>query len=478
MVRFAPPPEVGLSRGLQRELPATVWFEQHRSPARAAAWLNRLFDHGRLHGRYSHSMKLLASSLAAAVLLGSAPDLLAFAQIARGQLLLSTSATATYDSRVLGGIAENDDFYFTLNPRLLYSRDAAQIRTRAFAGVRINRYIDYSEFDSEDVESEVDFRIPAGTISQSAGGISFGYVEGRDVDYDVNRRIARKTFTSRIDFKIPTGLKTELEFDAGYSDERRQLVSDRESWDGAVAYRYRDFLYGTDLALRYRYLRTRTSGENMMAVGLDQHTDRYTIELSRPIYASIIGSLSYGYRVLDRSSRETLIGQTRDTGSIFTAEIRGPFLPESLFPKLQSSFSIAYQESETPGLNDTGKRSTVGSMDVKWSARERTALSFNARRGFELSSEDLTVETTSAQLGISQEIGYSLSADASVGYERRDYTNVGREDDVILSQVSAILRVSAPWSVRADYRYRQSSSNVAIADYERHIAMLTATYVF
>src|SRR5690606_7325725 len=113
-----------------------------------------------------------------------------------------------------------------------------------------------------------------------------------------------------------------------------------------------------------------------------------------PIYASIRGSVSYGYRTMRRSSAEIFSAARRSAGSIFSVRLDGPFLPERIFPKVESSLTLGYQKAESPGINDTGGSRFVGSMHVSWQARERTRLFVDARRALELSINDLTVETT------------------------------------------------------------------------------------
>src|SRR5690606_27500852 len=105
-------------------------------------------------------------------------------------------------------------------------------------------------------------------------------------------------------------------------------------------------------------------------------------------------------------------------GSVITASIDGPFLPERYFPKLTSSLSVSYQQSETPGINDRGGRWLRGAMKLSWEARERTKVHAQISRALELTANDMSVERTTYLLGADQGIGHAWTAHGSVSFEQ------------------------------------------------------------
>jgi hypothetical protein len=422
--------------------------------------------------------------LAAAILSGSTA--LGFAEFARGGLLLSTSARAAYDSRMFGGLGAADDYIFTLHPRLIYRRDAGQIKLDATAGVRIVRYVDFNELDSEDLVTSLELRLPESGASRASGSFISRYDEHSEVNYDVNYRIREKTFSNRIDADIPIGLKTVVLLGASHRDEQRNIFSDQETWNGTVGFRYRDFLGGSAFDVRYRHYEIETTGENPWGVPLNQDSDSYSATFSRPIYGAARGSITYGYRILNRSEAEAATGlDPTSEGSMFSLGLHGPFLPESVFPKVETSLSLGYEKNETPGINDSSSNRFVGSVHIGWNARERTRVLFNARRAVELSVDDLSVEMTRVSLGLDQSVGDFTNATLSIGYEQREYDSVNttsstftRDDDIMFLQAGARYRITKTWSAGANYYLRDTQSNNAIADYVRHLVSVDATYTF
>lgn len=422
----------------------------------------------------------LIPCLVAAML--SASSAFGFAEFARGGLVLSTTARASYDSRMFGGLGPADDYIFTLDPRLIYRREAGLLKLEASAGVRVNRYVEYDELNSEDLVTSFKLRLPPEGPSLASGSFESTYDEHSEVNYDVNARIREKTFYNRLSADIPMGLKTALLLGGSYRDDQRNTFSDQRTWDGSAGFRYQNFLGGSAFDVRYRRLDVESSGDNELGIPLNQKSDLYSATFSRPLYRDVRGSITYGYRILNRSEAEVLTGlDHRSEGSTFALGLNGPFLPQSIFPKMDSSVSLGYQKNETPGINDTSSSRFIGSLNLGWNPRERTRLFFDARRATELSINDLTVETTGFNVGINQVIGDFTNASFSVGYENREYQTIdllGREDDVYLLQTGARYRITSAWSAAANYRLRDSQSTEEVADYARHLVSVEATYTF
>lgn len=420
------------------------------------------------------SVLLVCAGLACA----ATPSAFAFAEIGRGELLLSTTARATYDSRVLGGLNPADDYIFTLHPEFQYVREAAVLKLRGTAGVHFNRYREFDQFDSEDADALISVTLPGDSGRKLHGSLTSSYREDTDVNYDVNTRIRTRSFLTRFDSTWMTGLKTNLKLDGSFRNDERNQFSDRETIEGSFAFNYLDFLRGTDLNLRYRHLDTETSGDNSIGTPLDQVLRTYSAGLSRPIYAQVRGTVTYGYRILTRSAAETAARETRDEGSLYSVSLEGPFLSVTRFPKLESSLALSYHEADTPGINDTGTKRFMGAAQLAWHARERTRLSFNARRALELSINDITVETTSFSARVNQEIGTFVTASAGAGFEHRDFRGVRRSDDVYTFDAGVEYRATKAFATRANYRYRSTESSVTFADYGRHVASISASYTF
>jgi hypothetical protein len=424
-------------------------------------------------------MKVSSLLLLAAFSTLGAASAFAFAEFARGEAVLSTTARALYDSRVYGGFRDADDYIFTLDPRVIYRREAGQIKFSGEAGVRINRYANFSELDSEDALASLRLWLPADAATLSSGSLEASYDEHTDVNYDVNTRVREKTFNIHADGNIPTGLKTSVVLGGTFRRDQRSHFNDRDTRSGFAGFRYSDFLGGSMLELLYRRLEVESAGQNFFSIPIDQQSDTITATFSRPIYHDVRGSLSYGYRTLHRSRAEVLDpDDTRTAGSIVSVKLDGPFLPQSRFPKLESSLVFGFQKADAPGVNDVGGTRFVGHARIAWHARERTQLYVEAHRLLELSTNDLTVETSSARIGVNQEIGDFTSANLSGGYERREYQTLRRNDDILMAQLGLRYRITKAWSASGNYRVRSTDSTNPIADYDRHVVYVSAIYTF
>jgi hypothetical protein len=402
-----------------------------------------------------------------------------FVELGRGELLLATSARETYDSRVFGGANPEDDYIFTLEPRLLYQHYSGELKLDGLLGTRINRYSRLTELNSEDLESNVRLSLPSEAGTRVSGSLNVGYDERTEVNYDVNARVREKTFNSQLNGLVPLGLKTSLLLDGLFRHDQRNQFSDRETREGSAGFRYVDFLGGSAIDLLYRRLEVDTSGGNAWGIPLRQRSDMYTVALSRPLYHDIRGSVSYGYRVLHRSQAElAVLGPNDSSGSVFSVNLTGPFLPQTLFPKVETALSLGYQKAETPGINDKGGTRFYGTLHVGWHARERTEVAFDARRGRELSINDVTVETTSYTVNLRQGIGNFMHGTLLAGYEQRNYLTLGRTDNVTLAGATLSYRITKAWSADADYRFRGANSSFRNADYSRHVVMASLTYTF
>ena len=135
--------------------------------------------------------------------------------------MISTSARASYDSRIFGGIAPADDFIYTLDPRVIYRREAGQIKLQSTAGMRFNRFQEFTELNSDDLFATFGLRLPPDVAGRLSGSFESSYDERTDVNYDVNRRVREKTFSNRLSADIPTGLKTILLLSGSFRRDKR-----------------------------------------------------------------------------------------------------------------------------------------------------------------------------------------------------------------------------------------------------------------
>lgn len=443
--------------------------------------------------RFNHSMAapLLARSALIAVLAASASvNCYGFTEFARGAVTLETEGRLTYDSYFIG--ARNpgdDDYYASLRPQLKYVRKAGLAQIDAYAAVDVIRYNTNTEFDSEDFSAGFHTELPVNEGSRISGDINVNYNESTTIDYSVMDRIPTKSLTGTLSLRYKLGLKTDLADSFSYARSNRTSYSDQETYSNDLSFGYSDFLHGTSLRLTHGYVSTTSSGNNIFGAELDQSSNSLSATLSRPIVGKLVGDVTYGYRVLDRSAKENTAGQTQIEGSFFSLNLRGPFLSERRFSKLQSSASLSYQESRSPGINDLGQKTLTGDIRLSWAARERTKVSLWANRSVDLAANDFSVEVTQANMSVTEEIGYATHVTGQLGYTWRSFRGVERRDETLDASLSAVRTLSRTWTTGVSYTYQDNSSNIdtvapsgpfrsPVFDYQRHVISVFVSNVF
>ena len=297
-----------------------------------------------------------------------------FANFAGGGVTLETEGRMTYDSYLIGAKKlGDDDYYASLRPELKYVRKAGLAQMDGYVALTLLRYNTYKEFDSEDFSAGFHSELPIDEGSRISGNFNLTYGESKAIDYTVLDRIPTKALAASLSFNYKLGLKMGLTEAFDYANTSRTRYSDQSTFSNNFAFHYSDFLEGSTLSLSHGYIRATSSGDNVLGADLDQTSNSLSASLAHPIVGQLIGEVTYGYRVLHRSALESVEHQTSQRGSFYTVNLKGPFLPPSKFPKLQSSASITYEEARSPGINDLGQKTLTGNMSVSWAARERTA---------------------------------------------------------------------------------------------------------
>ena len=434
-------------------------------------------DNGRLFALGGRTAGL-STGLATLILgLGTRAPLRGFAEIERGELLLATTAAGTFDSDIQGGPNGREDYIYSLYPDLLFKRDAALVKLDTGVGVTFNRFQTYSQFDSNDADAHFDLGLSPDAGLPGSGTFQIGYAEKNDIDYDLSQRVRSKSLASQLDTLFPLSLKTSISVQGSFNRVDRGSFGTQQTEGGGAAFNYENFLYGTNLSLAYRRLGASASSvEGSPAI--DQNSNSYLAILSHPILGDLKASATYGYRFLDRSASETLTGETRVDGPFYSVGLEGPFLPQSVFPKLKSSLSVSYEEAATPGINDLGGNRVVANASLSWDATDTTRFKVRVARLQELASINTTVVTSEALAEMSQDIGHFVHAAIGGGAERLEYQGIGRRDNVGTAFARADYNATKSFLVGIDYSLHSTSSTEALAGFSRDLVKLYATYTF
>lgn len=423
------------------------------------------------------SMKTLLLAAGLSVVTGTA---LADLPVGRGVVSATVAATATYDSNVFGTRDATSDYYGTLAPRVTYVRQAGAIEAEAHAGIALIRYLEQTQLNADNVSVDAALKVAAADFRNYTGLLSAAYVESSGVNTDINARVNARTTTYIGHGALETGPRSDVALSGTYTDVQNSVASDQQTLTTEAMYDYKDFLLGNSLRVLGDYDRLRTSGGNTLGVPLNQESYMMSAGLGRGLFKDTVrAGLSYGYRILERSAVETSTGRQREEGSVISATLEGPFLPEKYFPKVKSSFALIYQNAATPGINDNGStKELTGKLSLAWQARTNTTATFTAQRSQRLSVNDLSVVTTSVQVGLDQVLRYNLTGSLLAGYDWSTYRTVNRQDETGTLGARLRYRFARSWDSDLSYIFTSVSSNVRQSSYDRSVVSLTVTYHF
>ena len=394
-------------------------------------------------------------------------------------LTLQTTASTTYDSYVVGTTNPGDDVIGTLRPQLTYAHKIGPTQLTAYTGVSFNRYYTNTQFDSNDLSLGVSSNFPVAEGSRLNGQISATYNEMTQVDPLINDRVATKNYSLSLTSTYATGLKTSLSDTINYSRNERKAYGNQQIASNSLTFGYTDFLEDTNLRLNHNYTRTQSSASNYAnwvfdptAIGntpdtaLDQTANALTLGLAHPIYGKIIGEATCGYMTVQRSANETTSGNTRNSSATYGLSLTGPFLPPARFPKLDSSATVSYQQSMSPGINDSGSKSLQGSAQIGWNARERTHVSWSLSRSMGLGSNNFTVISTSTAFNVSEKIGMATSLTGNVSYNWRSYRGLSRSDTVLGAGLNLNHTLSQHWSLGSSYSFQDNKTDTPAGSFQ------------
>ncbi len=413
----------------------------------------------------------------------------AFFDVGGTSLVLETRLTATYESYFVGTTDQRPDTYYTLGPTLLFNRNAGLVRMNAEVGMNFTRYEKHTTLDSEDARGTVRVTLPdpkeAG--NRLTGSFFASYHEGVEISEQVNDRVYAETLTGGASFEYAMNPQSSIGEGFSYSKSTRNVYSDQTLFSNDLSYIYYGAQPGASARLVYTYNRTFSSGSKVpIPTGdpleplaktppLDQTAHAASTVVAYPVYGQIIGQANFGYRVLNRSSGETKQGQSSDKGMLYGLSFTGPLLSSEYFPSTQNTFTLSYQESATPGVNDSGGKTLTGALNFGWQPRDTARFSVHANRSLTLGISDQTIENTVVGAGFSTQV-MRLVFDTTVDYIWRKYRGVNRQDTQFDYTAGGRLPILDFLDVGASYNYvaidvpenQITTTGLPLKDYDRH----------
>ena len=141
----------------------------------------------------------LSIALALSGLFTAPVHLLGFAEIARGSLDLLTTAMVDYDSNIVGRAGGPKDTIYTLEPTLLYFRDAGLGKIEGRFSVAINHFADHSQFNSNDLAGWLRISLPVPAGAPETGFFGANYDDHYVIDRFLNQRIRDRALRTTVE---------------------------------------------------------------------------------------------------------------------------------------------------------------------------------------------------------------------------------------------------------------------------------------
>jgi Putative beta-barrel porin 2 len=422
-------------------------------------------------------MKTIILAAGFAVVTGSA---LASTPVGRGEISATIAATGIYDSNVFGTPDAIADYSGTLAPRLSYTRKAGEIEAAADAGISFIRYVDQTQLDANNVDADATLRMTESNTRNYYGTATAAYHEASDLNTDVDTRVELKTASLTGQLSMITGPRSDAGVTGSYIDTRPSVGSNQQILTTEALWDYKNVLEYYSLRVLGDYDELHSSGNNTLGVPLAENSYMLSAGLGRALaHNTLRAGISYGYRILNRSAAEAGPDNRRQAGSVISASLAGPFLPEKYFPKVTSEFTLSYQDSATPGINDSGNsKELTGSLSLAWQARPNTSASFAVHRSQRLAVSDFSVVTTSVLLGLSQVLRYNLTGTLSAGYDWSTFRGLNRQDEIASFSAALKYHFARTWDANLSYGYTSLTSSLPHTDYNRHVVSLGVTHEF
>lgn len=353
-----------------------------------------------------------------------------FVEIARGELILNTTARATYDSNVFARNDGDSDVYLSLIPELQYLRRAGRGTIDGRAGIDFTRFMDLSSEDHEDLYGSFEITLPTHRDSPLSGGLDLRYTEHTGVNEFLNQRLESKHYSaeSRLLYRFSERLGVRNNF--GYNLSRSDEASNIESYFGRLGLQH-EYSENLSLFTDYRLRRITSTGRGQQGK-------------------------------VDNLDHAIFLGATGD-----------------LRPRLTGTLSVGVQRTDAQGARGEDANMIVAATELAWQMQERTEVTLDISRDMDVSPNDFSAEMFNTTLGINHRIEPKFDLNAYTGFSRFRFRGGDNRRDLGLHFGAGGRYIfSNYWHAGLNYQFTKNDSNRTFADYNRHIVNLSTRYSF
>ena len=400
---------------------------------------------------------------------------------AGGKVDLNATLSETYDSNLSARSDAQGAYFTSLSPGASYVRDTSLLKTSAHIGMGIQRYFDHKEFNQETYQAGATLALEQGTLGNYSLSLGVNYSDGASANYDLGQRISSRSYGLTGSATVETSERTGLAFSSSLNRADTGLYGKQDTFSNSADFHFGPVMRDAQLFVTYSNSITKSSGKNELNVALDQSSNSLSVGIGKKLTEKLFGRVNAGYSWNSISNAEASYSGGNTSGAVVSASLTGPFLPEKLFPKTTSSFSISYSDSVSRGLYDSGGKQLSGSLSLGWQARENTHLSFNTSRSRRLALNDRTVDTSDIGVAVSERLMNGLMLNASAGYNWSTYVskiNANTEGFNYSASASYSFGAKQNWSALLSYRYTSNSSAIAFRNLSHYTAVASISYSY
>jgi len=354
-----------------------------------------------------------------------------------GAVALGIDAVAEYDSNITRSSAEEEDTILIALPKLLYRYDASEVLIDAYAGLQFRRYMQFTEYNAENIKSGLTIEYPNGDVGESNFDLrlDLGYNETRSADPYLQAVVERNTYHTNI--------------------------------SGSYYFNDRYFMRS---GLYYKQQDTVTAGFN------DITTLRLPIDFLYR-YSDYL-SLGLGYQVRDTAVEDVTPPAADSMDHAVYAVANG-----QLTPTLDLKLRVGGQQRQFDSNAFEDQDALYAMLELGWDVTDFGRLAAEVGNEFDTSSENVSVETAYAQLSYRHRFNYKLSSLATIRFQQNEFTRLA--GDQYRSDDEWIASLEAEYSLIEDrlildglIYYSDQDSNIPTASYARTMILLSLSFIY
>lgn len=366
----------------------------------------------------------------------AAPRASALIEFGRGVVILNTQFGVSYDSNVLGRLANESDTLLTFSPSLEYRREGGRGSMVFNAGGSLVHYLKDDTRNHENYTFGGVISMPVSPDSPFSGSVSASMNQTTNVNETVGDLVQSRSLSLGASGAYAFSERLSGTGAASWGSTKNENFGDNESLGLSIGLGFQELLFRRlPLTVSYAYSKTDSTNDPTSVRTLDTTSHSLNVGTSGQISQKVSGSISVGLRSTD------------DGGSTFASS----------------------------SSNDTG---VVASTSLDWAADELTKVGLSLSKSLEVTADNRSTDTTRVGLSYGRKLSEQLSASAGVSHSWNNYRGMNREDKFLGLNAGLSYLIRRNWTAGVSYAYTDNSSNNLFSGFQRHVLGATLSARF